>query len=1421
VTVATLPTNRSSIRERLSGQHLLVTGSTGFLAKAFVEKVLRSVPTIGGLTLLIRPREGGSSAERRLQREVLGSSAFDRLRASLGARFDRLCAEKLRVVAGDLTLPHIGIADEEYAELTRRITAVVNSAATVTFDEQLDMAIELNALGPSRLLAFAKDCGNVPMLHVSTCYVSGVRSGVVVEDFSAPERARESLPRVHGGGEVDLDGLIDAMREDVEEVRRDCGGDEETLRRELIALGMEWSRRFGWSDTYTFTKWIGEQYLLRQHGDVPVNVFRPAIIESGYDEPAPGWIDGLRMADPIIVAYGKGRLDEFPALGEVPIDLIPVDWVVNGMLATLPVGEGGTRPPRVFQCCSSDRNPLLLGDFVALLQEAFLLRPMIDDEGRPIVVGPLRPVPQDRFLRRWQRRQRNLARVRRWLGSGRANNRRSRRLAARQRQIDQLLYFAQIYSPYTHLNCSFASDGLEAVSRELSEEDSAEFPVDVARIDWRDYVINRHVPGLRSFVLGTGFEPSPRIRGAASPPSPYGPGREALEGENLFEVFQRSASRFADKPALQVRRANRWLRYSYREVLEATGSIMKRLTERGLCPGDRVAICGENGPEWGLTYLAVMRAGMTAVPLDPQLAPTEAWQMARYAGVKLMGAGATTMAGLEAQRRTDDAEIVRLDAPFVPPPGASRDPAPDPVDVRGRAVASILFTSGTTVAPKAVQLSHANFIANASALLQVHPIYPTDEFLSVLPLYHAFEFTGGFLLPLVCGATITYVEQLKGPQIVSAMKSTGTTAMLVVPRLLQLFHNAIRDRVAESGVPRRAGFRALQLLSALTGHRFARTLFRSVHDAFGGRLRIMVSGASRLEPEIMRSFRRLGFVVSEGYGMTETSPVLTVNPPERIRLGSVGRPLPNVELEIRDANREGVGEIWARGPSVMTGYLDNPEATRDILVDGWLRTGDLGRVDAEGYLYITGRTKDLIITSAGKNVYPDEVEHAYQELPYVREMCVLAMPSADGLGDAVHAVVVADYDAPVDLDRSSIEREIRAAAASIAERLPSHQRISSLHFWDRPLPRTTTLKAKRQVIREMLPAAGVGRPRQAGESDAGTADASHAPSDDARAETTRWARGTVLDVLARQCGRPAESIHEGLNLVLDLGIDSIGKMDVLGQVEAAFDMRIDNERAASVSTVADLLRIVSGRRPKRSVPRDSSPWRRRLETSDAAPSTNGTLSPVLLPVRWMMRGVAGAFMNSYVRVRAIGRRNIPARGAFILAPNHSSHLDSPSVVSAVGGRRRVWAAGAEDYFFTNGLKRFVFGRVFDTIAFDRQADGLRGLRRCGEVLARGDGLLLFPEGTRSVNGEMQPFKIGVSVLAIERGVPVVPVYIDRTHELLPKGGRFVRPGTVTVVFGEPIAPPELNDDTDRYQAYRELTRQLHDAVSSLAATVAK
>jgi long-chain acyl-CoA synthetase len=428
---------------------------------------------------------------------------------------------------------------------------------------------------------------------------------------------------------------------------------------------------------------------------------------------------------------------------------------------------------------------------------------------------------------------------------------------------------------------------------------------------------------------------------------------------------------------------------------------------------------------------------------------------------------------------------------FANPPDGSRlaaegqeDLAPERPDGSGgqpsELTASIPFTSGTTLAPKGVPLTHRNFLSDLQAVLKVMPVNPRDQFLSVLPMHHVLEFTGGFLAPLSRGATITYVERLTPKAILEAMQVTGTTVIIAVPRLCALLVRAIqagagssRPWMQKASASLASLARSSQTLAKAVpllepGLRRLRALLcRAAHRLLGGRMRLIVSGGAALPPEIFDALDLMGFTVCEGYGLTETSPVLTFNPPERPRCGTVGRPLPGVELRIEQPDAEGVGTVLVKGPCVFSGYLGDEQATREAFCGEWFRTSDLGRLDRHGYLVLAGRADDVIVTGGGKNVYPVEIEWLYQGLPHVKEFCVVGVPDPATAGDAVHAVIVEDDNEgspPAEVRRPEIE----SAVSEISRRVTTHQRIRAIHFWDGDLPRTPTLKVKRKQIQQAL-----------------------------------------------------------------------------------------------------------------------------------------------------------------------------------------------------------------------------------------------------------------------------------------------------------------------------------------------------------------
>ena len=1446
--------------KRLSGEKILLTGVTGFLAKAILEKILRAAPKVKRIYLLVRSRGPHKTAADRVEQEVLSSAAFSRLRAEHGTAFETFCRDRIVPLAGDLSAEHLGLDEQAYRRLARDLSLIINSAATVTFDEQLDLALALNTLGPSRLLQLARDAGDIPFVHVSTCYVSGVREGEITEEILPLGHTVKSW-MAGDPPAFDLDAEITRMQDTCAQIRQDgiTGSCDEELaaqsgelpsdphrldvlrrdwvKQKLIRLGMDRARQQGWNDTYTFSKCLGEQCLVRDRGRVPLSILRPSIIESSYEEPLPGWIDGLRMSDPLLIEYGKGHLPFLCGKYDVVLDIIPCDLVVNACLAAVPPAAAHDHC-RIYQIASSTRNPLTIRGLIEGTAEAFRRRPMLDRKDRPITPKWLELLSPDAFRRRCDRLQAKAARWSRWLGKLGIARRTRLRAEAVRRGIDRLRYLAEIYSFYMNYYVSFRTDNAQALFASLHPEDRRLFPFDEARFSWREYLAERHLPGLRRYVLKGDRSPRGVVQGADILPVEDDTDEAllyVLEGANLFEAIERSARLREDKVALQMRREGEWLRYTYRQLPEAAARVQAELFRRGAQPGDRVVIHSESCPEWGIAYLGVVRGGMIAVPLDPQMPPEQVFELSTFTSARLILAGRTTVAGLEAARRArgkgkenDTPEIIALGPPFIPTPDAlatSVNQLPPPAVVGSEDMASILFTSGTILAPKGVCLSHGNIISNIRSIVRRARPRRDDAFLSVLPMYHVLEFTTGFATPLMAGATVTFADQLKGPKIVALMKETGTTAMVCVPRLLQLFATGIRRNIAEASWLRRSLLGILRGVNALTFGRFARRLFGTIHRGFGGSLRALLTGGGALDPEVGRFLSGFGFRVVEGYGLTETSPVLTSNPLDDIRMGSVGPTLPDVELRVHNPDETGVGEIWARGPNVMSGYYRAPELTAEAFRDGWFRTGDLGYFDKRNYLWLTGRLKDLIVTAAGKNVYPDELERLYADLPRVKQLSVLGVNIA-GHGEQVHAVIVPDYDGADGHSRVAVENAIEQALDERFRTLPSHQHILQVHYRDEDLPITSTLKVKRGQLRQDIEDGrhGVRASRALGQLDEDHVPRAYAAEfniNDASSPALDWLRQAIAHCVmvppAPEQVRPMTHLH------LDLSMDSIGRQELIALIESRYGIDVPDQAAQGWVRVRDVLSTIGERKPlaEPAAKRERKHFSSR-PTARARHALYDGRSLLAYPIRWTIRSGLDLLTTSYLRVEGKGIENVPRVGPFILAPNHTSHLDTLAITRALRGKRAFKVAGAADYFFRNRLTSWLFGHVFDVIPFDRQAGGMDGLVSCIHTLqsrkARGNGLVFYPEGTRALDGRLQPFGVGVGVVAVETGAPVIPVWIAGAFALLPKGQGLPRPGKLRVTFGKPVWPGAVPDSGNRYAAYLETTRRIERAVKELGRT---
>lgn len=533
------------IADFLRGKTLFITGSTGFVAKGLVEKVLCCAPEVGRLYLLIRPRRRPDrtvmSAEERLDREVFQSSAFGRLRQAHGDRFEAFAREKVVAVAGDLAMDRMGLAADAHSRLTQEVQVVVNIAGTVVFDEPLDQALQSNTLGTRRVVEFAKACREPVLLHVSTAYVSGKQPGRVHEAPILP--GQTVAQRLGMGGDYDLDREIEditaftrrvqeeshlpAVQDELRRLIRKQNGRAVSahrmemlmeaarhrwLRQCLVEEGMRRAQSLGWHDSYTLTKAMGEQVIAKMRGDLPTVVVRPSIIESSLADPEPGWLEGLKVADPLIVHYSKGRLSDFPADPNIVLDVIPVDMVVNVMLAALPEARRG-EGIRVYQVATGTENPLQLGEMYRLIREYFQKNPVYTREGAPIPVPEWSFPSPEQFRRRLRLRYKVPLGALHWLMENLSvlpwSARLKRRVSTQEAMLDRVMALAEIYGPYTNLDCRFETENTRRLYQDLDPEDQRTFNFDVTRIDWREYIQDIHIPGLKRHVLKEGVYGTP------------------------------------------------------------------------------------------------------------------------------------------------------------------------------------------------------------------------------------------------------------------------------------------------------------------------------------------------------------------------------------------------------------------------------------------------------------------------------------------------------------------------------------------------------------------------------------------------------------------------------------------------------------------------------------------------------------------------------------------------------------------------------------------------------------------------------------------------------------------------------------------------------------------------------------------------
>jgi long-chain acyl-CoA synthetase len=779
-----------------------------------------------------------------------------------------------------------------------------------------------------------------------------------------------------------------------------------------------------------------------------------------------------------------------------------------------------------------------------------------------------------------------------------------------------------------------------------------------------------------------------------------------------------------------------------------------------LSPGDRAAIFCENRPEWVYGLYSVWQHRGIAVPID-YLAPADevAYILndcrpeAVFCSEKTREVLAQAVAELPQEARPRVIDFDRLPAPAEPrPPEAGESGEGD--------TAVIIYTSGTTGSPKGVMLSFGNLMANIRAVTEDVRIYTSqDRFLAILPFHHIFPLVGTIMAPLHSGGTLVILDKISSDEILGALKQYGITIIIGVPRLYRLFHQGLMAKVNASPAARML----LKISRGLHSLAFGRLVFKKAQQAFGGRIKYLVSGGAKLDEQVGGDLYAMGFEMLEGFGMTEAAPMITFTQPGRVKIGSPGTPSGRTEVRIED------GEILARGPNIMQGYYHRPEETAAILRDGWLHTGDLGYLDKRSRLFITGRKKEIIVLSSGKNINPEEIENRILALsPLIKEIGVY--PKDETLGAVIHPDFLAVKKQQVVNLRETIKWLV---LDKFNLTVPGYKKIRHFTLVNDELPKTRLGKLKRFLLPQL---------------DARTAE-THRSQPDPDSGEYRALKSYLEKALGQR-------VYADQHLEYDLGLDSLGKIELDLFLEKNYGLRLEGDDSAAHHTVEELSRLMAQRKGSGSA--EPSDWHSTLqEKAEFA-------MPKSRFMQCSMKLATAPLFKLYFQLKGQGQQNLPP-GPFILAPNHQSFLDGIFLSILLPNRilKDTFFLAAGKHIKTP-INRF-YASHSNLLVMDINRDLKSTLQQAAAAIRQGKNLAIFPEGARSRDGQLSEFKKTFAILSKELQVPVVPVAISGAYASVPIGRKLPKPGKVSLKFLPAIYPGQMD--------YEQITSRTRQAIA--------
>lgn len=802
---------------------------------------------------------------------------------------------------------------------------------------------------------------------------------------------------------------------------------------------------------------------------------------------------------------------------------------------------------------------------------------------------------------------------------------------------------------------------------------------------------------------------------------------------------------FPEKNALITTSGN----ISYRRMLQLTQHFASLFEGKGY---SKVAIYAENSPQWIYAFYASLQNQCIAVPIDFLASPDDVAYIIDDCTPELIF---ISKAMHEAYSKVDSKthhkpEVLVFEDIDLPEECAESSwLTPDSDET----TAVIIYTSGTTGSPKGVMLSYTNLLENIHAVADCKIFIPERQAIIFLPLHHVFPLVGSMMTPLYVGSEIAITPSMQSTDLMKTFADNHVGIFMGVPRLYELMYRGIKAKIDQSPVGR-----FLLWLVLKTGNRkLGRTIFKKVHRGFGGHLQYMIAGGAALNREVGTFFYSLGFEIMEGYGMTEAAPMIAFPRPGNIRVGSTGQILPGLQVEIRE------GEIVAKGPSIMKGYYNRPEETAEVLIDGWLHTGDLGHLDKDGFLYITGRKKEIIVLANGKNINPQELENKLETFsPAVKEAGVFLH------NEALHALILPDFAFLAEAGVEDMNQYFREQVISpLNSELSSYKRIMQFSLIKNELPRTRLSKLQRFKFAELLEKKETKKDKQ---------------------EPTTPEYIAIKSFIETQVDMDIQPDH---HLVFDISMDSLSKLSLIVFIEKKFGIKIEEDQLLRFPSIRKIAEFIQANKLFHKSDNDSS-WSGDLkdDSSLILPKTSFLLRPAVK----LVRGIFRMFFTFEVK----GLENIP-EGPCFFAPNHESKLDAFLVLSYLDKTtlQNTYSYAKKEHV-NSGMRRYLASRS-NVIVMDLSKDLKLSIQKMAEVVKKGKKILIFPEGTRTLSGEIGEFKKTYAVLSTELNIPVVPIAICGAYEAMSSGQKKIKRGAkisvefLPAVFPEKMKAEDLNN----------------------------